>query len=378
MPLKTDGRVRIMHVADIHFGAVDPAALTAEMEAGFLAHVEAEGPSVDLLVLGGDLFHRRVSMTDPTGKAVIEFMNRVMHLAVEHSFKVRVLRGTLTHDHNQLENFRWMESVQGYDFRILNHVESEELFQDCHVLWVPEEYFEDPDEAYEPFFGLEEGAQYDLVFLHGSVDFVDFSGHLHGKSQGGRYAPVFRQRDLERICRGPVLCGHVHNRYDHEGKTYYPGSYTRWCHGEEDIKCWIMSDYDLATGGHETDFYENEMAPRFVTVTLASLAPADVEAVAAGVATGTESGATVRVVAPASTHEEAAALAVLRERFAGDRQVKVEASSGRDVQQSGSGNPEFDFVLKRELDLPDTVARYIAQVHGETVPRGKVVEAISP
>jgi DNA repair exonuclease SbcCD nuclease subunit len=381
MATKQPDIVRIVHTADVHFGAVDPTRLMAELRI-LLDYLANQGPEVDLFVICGDLFHKKISMNDPSGKAVIEFMNQVMYLATEHEFAVRIVKGTLTHDFAQLENFRWMEGLEGYNFRIINSVQTEEIFPDYLVLWIPEEYLDDPDEYYREYFDLQDGARYDTVFLHGSVDFLDFSGHLNHHSQGGRYAPVFRAKDLSRISRGPVLCGHIHGWQSHKDKVYYPGSYTRWVHGEEDPKYFIDAQYEITSGNYEVGFVENSMAPQYSTVSLDEVAGnlgknATVEQIADAVTSMLDGDTNLRIMASQSSPEQAAAFAVLRERFADVREVRVEAADRRPEEQRASSDPRFDFIRERKMPLPDTIIEYIRLVHGAEVPRETVEEAIS-
>jgi DNA repair exonuclease SbcCD nuclease subunit len=365
-----------MHIADIHFGAVSPARLLQELREGFMADLESKAANVDLVVICGDLFHKKISMNDPSGKAVIDFMNELMYVCHPNGVSVRLLYGTLTHDHSQPENFRWMENVEGYDFRIIRHVQPEEVFPGYEVLWIPEEYFEDPHAVYAEHFDR----QYDGVFLHGSIDFLDFSGHLNNHSQGGRFAPVFKFRELRDISRGAVLCGHIHVRQAYEDKCYYPGSYTRWVHGEEEPKCWIDHSYNVESGESTVEFYENELAPKFVTFNLDELVGpgAELEEIHDTISAIATADATVRIIVQGRLgSEDAADVAVIREAFAAQGNVRIESKGRGPQEQQAAVDDRFAFILERQMDIPDTVARYLSLVHGSELPRDTILDAIS-
>ena len=63
--------------------------------------------------------------------------------------------------------------------------------------------------------------------------------------------------------------GHLHTRFRHKKRLGYPGSLTRWCHGEEDPKGFDVLDLTQKKDGSwdvKASVVENTLAPEYRTV----------------------------------------------------------------------------------------------------------------
>lgn len=80
-------------------------------------------------------------------------------------------------------------------------------------------------------------------------------------------APIFDSKELMRICKGPILFGHIHDAVYFYNKIFYTGSFSRWCQGEEKPKGFIINIYDLQTDNFKIIPCKNNLARRYVTRT---------------------------------------------------------------------------------------------------------------
>jgi DNA repair exonuclease SbcCD nuclease subunit len=245
-------------IADIHFGAMDSKRLMFELYDQFLSKLE-DLPALHAIVIAGDFYDHKLSMNSPHAKASIYFIEKLMLLAKEKSSSIRIIKGTESHDNKQLELltniFNMSDEV---DARVISTVESEVLFPNCEVLYLPEEYIDDPH-YYDPYFIR----SYDMVFGHGMFTEVSF-----GKRQDGEInhpkAPIFNSTEIGSLCEGPVFFGHIHTRQVLKGKVYYVGSFSRWCFGEDADKGFYICNY--SRDGYDVEFVKNKMTLRYDTI----------------------------------------------------------------------------------------------------------------
>lgn len=262
---RKENKLHIINIADIHFGAVDPDRLYNELKGVFLEYVKENAKSIDLINLLGDYFHRKLSLNEKASKLAIKFMSELLSVCSENNIKVRMIRGTKTHDFNQLENFRHYETK--LDFRIINTVEVEEVFPNFTVLYLPEEYMENPEEYYKEFFDLGD-AKYDCIFFHGTFDFVAFDSQKQETERHISSAPVFEYRKFKDYAYGPIIGGHIHRHQIYKDKIIYCGSLTVNNFGEEGETGFIELIYDIDTIEYELAFIENTSRPTYATIDL--------------------------------------------------------------------------------------------------------------
>ena len=196
---------------------------------------------------------------------------RLCQICNRRNAPFRIIRGTLTHDYFQLQNYLPLETEYPV-FRVITNAVSEELLPGFIVLWMPEEYPTDYSDYYSGFFFNEEGEPYvyDAVFLHGEID---VAAGWSRASEGERHyggTPCHEASFLLEHTTGPVWAGHVHTRFRHKRRLGYPGSLTRWCHGEEAPKGFDVLDVSRGEGGEWStvvaSVVQNDLAREYRTV----------------------------------------------------------------------------------------------------------------
>lgn len=253
----------ILSIADIHFGAIDdPEKLYEQLNLRFLKFID-ELPLLHMVVINGDYFDHNLSpFNSKHVKFALKFMRQLVKRAKKKKFKIRILKGTLSHDGNQLQNFYDYETDEDIDFRIIEKVEEENVFPNLKALYIPEEYMKDKKEFYKEFFNKKD--YYDIVFGHGLFEEISYIPNS-GENQISR-APTFNYNEMSRICKGPILFGHIHIPTIIKDKIYYSGSFSRFIHGEEEPKGFNIIAYVPKTSDSIVKYVTNELADRYITI----------------------------------------------------------------------------------------------------------------
>ena len=182
----------------------------------------------------------------------------------EKGIKVRQIKGTNSHDpENQLKNLAQIANSSRCDYKLILTVDEEEIFPGMNVLYIPEEYMEDSKEYYKEYFNK----KYQLVFGHGMFEETNFSTKQH---TGMKKYPIFNSKEMEEICEGPIVFGHIHTGQRIRDRIQYTGSLVRSRFGEEEAKGFYIVDFDNETKETEFEFIENELTMKYDTIEINS------------------------------------------------------------------------------------------------------------
>lgn len=253
----------ILNIADIHFGAMDSSErLYNQLKNVFLEFID-NLPLLHMVVISGDYFDYNLSpFNSQHVKYSLKFMRVLIKRAKKRRFKIRVIKGTRSHDGSQLQNFYDYETDDDLDFKIIEKVEEENIFPNFKVLYIPEEYMKDKKEYYKEYFKKKD--YYDMVFGHGIFEEISYIPN-NGEVQIS-HAPIFNSTEIERICKGPVLFGHIHTPTIVGDRIYYTGSFPRFMHGEEGPKGFNLIAYVPENSDYIIKYIENCTADRYVTL----------------------------------------------------------------------------------------------------------------
>ena len=261
--IKKNNPLFIASISDIHFGAMDPDRLYNELVEMFLKPISES--DLDLVMLCGDYWDKKLILTDRSAILGINFLTELIKVCKNKNIKIRLLKGTFTHDLNQLESFR---SFIDYDtFNIINTVTEEEI-KGNKILYVPEEYPENKEEFYKDYFNDEKKNYYDMIFGHGTIEFQAWQSQLIESEKPIKSAPVFNEEYLMQFSKGPIVYGHIHVATSYKNKIYYCGSFSRFAHNEEKEKGFLTIEYD--NGKYSVDFQENTLAQKFIKLNFES------------------------------------------------------------------------------------------------------------
>lgn len=251
-----------VHIGDIHFGALDAEQLYSELKSEFLNRLK-KLPRIDFISINGDLYNHILSLNDSNTYYSFKWWDELKKIAKKKRCKyIRVIKGTKSHDHNQLENLQLDDNI---DIKIISKVYSENL-NGFKVLYLPEEYIKDPNSYYEEYYK----DSYNMILGHGQFEETSFMNYDSEITMDA--VPTFNSTLLQDICDGPIIFGHIHNAVRIKKRIFYTGSFSRWKMGEEEPKGFLINIQDL----YDTSKFRiipciNNKARKYVTYNISDL-----------------------------------------------------------------------------------------------------------
>ena len=337
-------KINIAVISDIHFGKKDDKRLYEELQSEFIPHINEK---LDLLVIAGDLFDRVVKLNEMTSIYVFKFIDQLVKLSKIYDFKIRIVKGTKTHDFNQLQNFKGYED-DGDRFGIAEEICEEEIFEGVNVLYVPEEYIENPEEYYKEYFNK----KYDLIFFHGTMDFAGFSSHIK-EDKSLKQAPNFKSNEIVKLVRGVAIGGHIHIKQSYDNKIYYTGSFSRFNFGEPESKGFYYISFDPKSKNIKLEFIKNTKAPEYVTIKLKDL-EGTLEEKLKDIELLKEDYENIRIEV---TEDEKNSNETVVEAIKNLTDDKVKLKVDNSFKETY--DTRYDFILKKEFSLEETIKKYV-------------------
>lgn len=364
-------------IADIHIGAVPAPVLRKELMEYFIGHIRQKSV-MDFLIISGDLLDHKLSFNGSDSRLAIDLMESVRKVARRkksadgRKMKVRVLRGTLSHDQDQLANFQHMEKDPNIDFKIIQTVSTEELLPGMDVLYIPEEYMDDKESYYQEY--MDGSTEYDFVFGHGTFDHAGYVNETQESERPMKHAPVWNYVEFRDIVRGGVFFGHIHTASVYKDLIHYSGSFSRWCFGEEDPKGYWDISYDTESHEMDTAWIQNSAARVYRTLDINKLFMDKTKTIEQKIAIIERNKAKkdidfLRVKVDKVSLENEAEGSLLRAYFANNASsaVKVDMNNlKREVEETEESQleQEYHFVFERtrkEIPMATVIRQYLSK-----------------
>lgn len=248
-----------VHIADLHFGSVDPQKEFTILDEQFLQRIARI--DFDILSIDGDIFDKKLMANTDAVFYAIEFVRRCCELCIEKKATLFIIAGTESHDAGQLKLFYGYKENKDLDIRIVESTKFE-YAHGLKILCIPEEYGKGAEYYHSVLDSL-----YDTVFMHGTV-----VGSVYGANKedlnSSKY-PIF-SIDSFAGCKGPIVCGHVHKAMCLNGYIYYCSNPIRYKFGEEEDKGFIILLHDRVTNFHSLNFMPIESF-RYDTIDIKTL-----------------------------------------------------------------------------------------------------------
>ena len=92
--------MKIVVLSDLHYGHRKVSGKHLYFNLVKFAYPEIE--KCDLLILSGDTFHSLLDFNHPAASYIIQFFNDLFYMSQKYHFKIRILRGTYSHDRDQV------------------------------------------------------------------------------------------------------------------------------------------------------------------------------------------------------------------------------------------------------------------------------------
>lgn len=249
-------------IADIHSVVVDIPSYENEM--GFLLENIRSIKDLDFMVICGDYFDKKMYLNDERAELAIKYLRQIIELCIAMKIKLRVVYGTRSHEEDQ---YKILYNYSCEYVKFIEKVESEALFDDLFVLYIPEEFVQNKAEYYKEY--LYDGVQYDYIFGHGVIrDVMKRAANSIEASNKYKKVPTFNYGELAENCTGYVYFGHYHVRTNLHDKVFYVGSYDRLAFDDGDTglpKGFYVTEVNDKEYSHT--FFINPYAKKFTTIT---------------------------------------------------------------------------------------------------------------
>lgn len=251
--------MKIIIGTDFHIGSrADIKRYYEEELVYFVEEIKIRKP--DLIVLGGDLFDKRISTNSDFNTYANLFVNSIADYCMYNGAKLFIIKGTMSHDLYQLDSFIYLTKDPKKNTFIFNTCQ-EIFYNNCNILIIPEEYESSKIEYYKDTI-FNSTKKYDFVFGHGMFTFAGGYATESGKNNH----IVFDTKDFANNVYGLVIFGHIHIQMKKDN-CWYPGSFSRDSFGEEEPKGFIYIDYDEKNHNiRKSEFIENKNAPIYKTI----------------------------------------------------------------------------------------------------------------
>lgn len=245
-----------INISDLHFGKMNPKIQYDLLYNQFILKIQ--NIQMDFVCISGDLFDHKMYAENDGIMYAIKFVNDVLSICEQHDAKLIVIKGTASHDSDQLKLLYHILTNHWRNFAIVETIGIVE-HKGYRVLCIPEEHGL-PVETYNQY--LFNSGFYDMVIFHGLLKNSCYGANVPTIDTQG--PPIF---DISHfyMCKGPIIGGHIHVANCFQTHMYYTGSPYRWCFGEEEAKGFIvmaMDDISLRYMVH----FEPIMSFSYVTV----------------------------------------------------------------------------------------------------------------
>lgn len=239
--------------------------------------------ALNVIWITGDLFDRQLSMKDPEGLIITQWMVSFLRMCKKWDISLRILEGTPSHDWKQSRWFVHQNEINdiGCDVKYFSDLSIEYMEKyGIHVLYVPDEWRVSCDDTWLEVVALLKQhnlEKVDFAIMHGAFPH-QLPKNIHHQTE---------MHDPERylsIVKKFIMVGHVHFYSQYE-RIIAAGSTERLSHGEEGPKGHVRYEFH-DDGNDRITFIENKKAQRYDTINCTGL---DADALHAAVATKIES-----------------------------------------------------------------------------------------
>ena len=359
--------MRLVNISDIHIGKKDDMKLKEELEIFFDYLKDTE--DIDMITISGDLFDRVLTANEYGTTLALEFIQRLIDLYIPE-IAIRIIKGTRSHDFNQLDILKVFKEKAGSHFKIIEKNEVE-VFNGYKILYLPEEYPTDYDDFYkENLLGVDDKV-YDFIIGHGMIDFIAFTGYEDDSENRVHGTPTHKADDLIRVTKGPIIFGHIHEKQEYKDKIYYTGSYSRYSFDTPSEKGFMVFDIDDDDPSKfKMTFIENTSAPTYAVLDIDKL---NLEGVDDHVKYIKELSDKYDFVKIKTGNK--ANLDIARALTEKDSSIKVQSVNKE--KETIKVDPKYEYILKKELPLNETIRKFMSEEYDKDIDLDFISKVIS-
>ena len=367
-------------ISDIHIGSKNIENLYEEYKKIFIENLKKD--NVDFVIICGDYFDHKLFLNEKDSAYAYAMMVDIIE-ATNKDTKIRLVYGTESHECNQYEIISKLSTIYNRDIKVIKYVTDEFLYQDLHILYLPEEHLHNKDEYYSKYF--ENDKTYDYIFGHGVIReaMKEAATQIETQSKKRKTVPVFSTAELRRICKGETYFGHYHVNCDMDD-VFYVGSFSRWQFGEEEAKGFYKITCDTTKNKYKHEFIENTMAPIYKTISFGYENKVfeshdDMEKSLNRIDDIFKDNILdhVRFVfnIPSNYEDPEFLILYLKERYKFNNNVKLEITNGyidmkrkQQKEEVKKENDKYSFIFDRSMSLEDKTSYFIKIEYNRDIP----------
>lgn len=355
------GLLRVIHIADLHFGAFNPKEQYDILMNQFINRIKLI--QYDVLVLNGDTYdHKCMTSSDIALYASLFVRACVDDCRIKRATLI-INSGTESHDANQLKQFYQYLEDDSVHIEIVENIKAI-YTHGAKIICIPEKY--NMGTMYYQKLLIENGI-YDLCLVHGMYTGAVYQAESNGLDSNK--APTFEYNDF-RMCSGPVLFGHVHKPGCFDSHVYYSGSPLRWCFGEEESKGFLYVAIDLDTKKYYPYFWEIE-SYKYSTINLSSMISQDPKQIIEHIKLLQQKGIhNIRLEfnSPMSD-DDIKHLTILKNFYKNSQNVKIKSDAlkretGYDSHELEQKISQYSYIMDTTLSEYEIFTRYINDKKG--------------
>ena len=367
-------------ISDIHIGSKNIENLYEEYKKIFIENLKKD--NVDFVIICGDYFDHKLFLNEKDSAYAYAMMVDIIEATTKDT-KIRLVYGTESHECNQYEIISKLSTIYNRDIKVIKYVTDEFLYQDLHILYLPEEHLHNKDEYYSKYF--ENDKTYDYIFGHGVIReaMKEAATQIETQSKKRKTVPVFSTAELRRICKGETYFGHYHVNCDMDD-VFYVGSFSRWQFGEEEAKGFYKITCDTTKNKYKHKFIENTMAPVYKTISFGYdnkvfESHDDMEKSLNRIDDIFKDNILdhVRFVfnIPSDYEDPEFLILYLKERYKFNNNVKLEITNGyidmkrkQQKEEVKKENDKYSFIFDRSMSLEDKTSYFIKIEYNRDIP----------
>ena len=353
---------KILFLNDLHIGShKDNKQLKKELKEIVFKTIKKSKPK--LVVMGGDLFHKKLSKNSDESFLSDWFITMLVKICIKRKIYLRIIKGTISHDYNQLNSYENLQDSDGI-FRLIRSVEVEILFK-RKILFIPEEYPIDWKEYYSEYLDN----KYDFIFGHGTFDFASWKQQQILSETPIQSAPVFDSEVFSPLAK-LIVFGHIHI-FMKKKNIIHSASFSRNSYGEEKDKGMILITYFEKTKKVKYKRIINHLAPTFKTVNLKNKEFTSPEKIIDYINKKKEIYDNVRII---GINNLEFGKEITRKVYKNDKNVKIDIKAEINKEKR---DESFDFVLNKEGSNEEIVKKFIKIKKGKDISIEKIIELTS-
>jgi DNA repair exonuclease SbcCD nuclease subunit len=227
---------------------------------GFNKFVVPELSDTQIVFITGDYFHTSLTLNNVEAQQAFFFLSKLMELADIHKFKIRILQGTYSHDRDQVKRLLPLLTGWNADIQYIDKCYIENLYGSTFLYLPDNPVYQNMEELLIQLQHYKVSVDHpvDFIMSHGLYDFYKYQGNL----------PCYNLEFLSSIVKHWICSGHIHTHRIY-GKYISIGSFTRFRHGEEEDKGYVI--LQNVDNSWVPTFVVNECTIKFLTFALDNL-----------------------------------------------------------------------------------------------------------